>query len=285
MPSKQLLQELAKLSSQFQKRMGLTTFRATLGDADGRVDANNISAPDSYVYVRYTQADGLSQPTVLPFRANMQKTPGAAVIVGYDPDDGRLCVLRPDTNAQLSVGTNPITNNAADELNSYWINQQRIVTLASHPISSAADSMIVTVQPWLRIDMVNGTVAYWQGDKVDLTSYIPAGAGEWAIACVFWKSDNALETFASTPKPSQNDLDVENDILECVLAASDGSQPVWSWQLYNGQTGITPGAISEGGDDFMDLRQIVNAPGSQTGGGGSTFDYGQIAELIWIGLV
>jgi len=256
-------QQLFQLANEYQKIVGLRVFRAILGDADGRVD---VQGQDGYVYVRYQNANGFSQPMVVPFRvSSMKKIPGMGVLIKYDYDKV-WAVVGADYPALLASGTNPTANNTADDNNSYYINQYRITTLVSHPISSAANSMIVTVQPFLAI--IDGVVTLFMGDQVDLTSSIPGGAGEWGIACLFWKpSDNTLETVISTPKTSQDDLGID-DVQECLDGRSDSANiPVWAWQVFNGQTGITPGNIQAGGDDFLDLRQFINVADSSGGSG------------------
>jgi hypothetical protein len=258
--------ELFALANEYQKIVGLKVFRAILGDADGRVD---VQGQDGYVYVRYQNANGFSQPMTVPFRvSSMNKTPGMGVLIKYDYDKV-WAVVGADYPALLAAGTNPTINNVADDNNSYYIGQYRITTLVSHPISSAANSMIVTVQPFLAI--IDGVATLFMGDQVDLTSSIPAGAGEWGIACLFWKpADNTLETVISTPKANQTDLGID-DVQGCLDGRSSSANiPVWAWQVFNGQTGITPGNIQAGGDDFLDLRQFINVVDSSSGGSGIT---------------
>ncbi len=257
--------ELFQLAQEYQKIVGLKVFRAILGDADGRVD---VQGQDGYVYVRYQGANGFSQPMIVPFRvSNMKKTPGMGVLIKYDYDKV-WAVVGADYPALLAQGTNPTVNNPADDNNSYYVNQYRITTLVSHPISSAANSMIVTVQPFLAI--IDGVVTLFMGDQVDLTASIPASTGKWGIACIFWKpSDNTLEIVISTPKDNQTDLGID-DVQECLDGRSDSTNiPVWAWQVFTGQTGITPGNIQAGGDDFLDLRQFINVVDSASSGSGT----------------
>lgn len=240
------------LRKQIRRVIGLDIYRATLGGEDGRVDAPGLPG---YVVIRYIQAGGaFSQPVTVRFRAVMKKTPGAAIIVGYD-DDGELAVLRSDFVGETSVGTMPQGDNPADDNVSYFIQQQRLVTFVCHPVSSAADSMLVTVQSGTVIDLANKTFSYFFGSQEDLTTYIPAGAGEWCLACLFLKPDYTIEIFASTSKTSPDDLGFD-DINECFAATTTGSLPIWAWRLYNGQTGIASGAPADGGDDYMDLRPL-----------------------------
>ena len=253
-----------ELRKQIRRVVGLDIYRATLGDADGRVDAVGLPG---YVVVRYVQAGGaLSQPVTVRFRAVMKKTPGAAVIVGYD-DDGELAVLRPDFVGETSVNTYPQGDNPADDNVSYYIGQQRLLTFTCHPVSSAADSMLVAVQTGTIVDLSTDTFTLFFGSQEDLTAYIPGGAGEWCLACLFWKTDNTIEIFASTPKDNPDDLGMD-DINECMALRSSGSLPIWAWRLYNGQTGIASGAPADGGDDFMDLRPLFFM--LQAGGSGMT---------------
>jgi len=252
-----------ELRKQIRRVVGLDIYRATLGDASGRVDAPGLPG---YVNIRYVQAGGaFSQPVTVRFRAVMKKTPGTAVIVSFD-DDGELAVLRPDFVGETSVGTYPQGDNPADDNVSHFIQQQRLLTFACHPVSSAADSMLVTVQTGTVVDLSTDTFTLFFGSQEDLTSYIPGGAGEWCLACLFWKDDNTIEIFASTPKDNPDDLGF-GDINECFAATTTGSLPIWAWRLYNGQTGIASGAPATGGDDFMDLRPLWFM--LQAGGGSS----------------
>lgn len=248
--------EINKLAADIQALIGVRVFRATLGNGSGTVD---VPGQPGMVYIQYVTASGVSQAHTIPLRApSIKKTNGAAVIIEKDPADGVWCIRRPDFTGLLSAGTNPTINNVADDNNSYWIAQQRIVTLASHPISSTADSMEVTVQPWSAPQLSDNTFKFFGGEKVDLTSSIPAGAGEWCLACLFLKTDMTIEVVTSTAKTNPDDLGFD-DIEECLAGRSADSLPVWAWRLYNGQTGITPGAPTVGGDDFWDLRGIVKA--------------------------
>ena len=241
-----------ELRRQIRRVVGLDIFKATLGDADGRVDAPGLPG---YVVIRYVQAGGaFSQPVTVRFRAVMKKKPGAAVVVSFD-DDGELAVLRPDFVGETSAGTQPQGDNPADDNVSYFIQQQRLLTFVCHPVSSAADSMLLAVQTGTVVDLSTDTFTLFYGSQEDLTSYIPAGAGEWCLACLFWKDDNTIEIFASTPKTNPDDLGID-DINECMAARTEGSLPIWAWRLYNGQTGIASGAPADGGDDFMDLRPL-----------------------------
>jgi hypothetical protein len=252
-----------ELRKQIRRVVGLDIYRATLGGEDGRVDAPGLPG---YVVIRYKQAGQFSQPVTVRFRAVMKKTPGAAVIVGFD-DDGEIAVLRPDFVGETSAGTYPQGDNPADDNVSYFIAQQRLLTFACHPVSSAADSMLVAVQSGTVVDLSTDTFTLFYGSQEDLTASIPGGAGEWCLACLFWKDDNTIEIFASTPKDNPDDLGID-DINECMSARTSGSLPIWAWRLYNGQTGIASGAPADGGDDFMDLRPLWFM--LQAGGGGMT---------------
>ena len=246
-----------KVKQQFKRYVRREEYRAQLGDETGTIDEPGYPG---YVRVRYSQQEGNpSQPTTLPFEANMLKQTGAAVIVGYD-DNGDLAVLRPDVATQRTQGINTLSNNAQDPNVTFYIGQQRIITLNSHPISSASDSMVVTIQNWFYIK--NGTVHYFTGGDgnetpIDLTSYIPGSANEECLACLFIKPDDTAEVIASTPKNAAIGVDI-SDVQECLDGSTAGGFPVWAWRLYHGQTGITPGALPSGGDDFLDLRQFIN---------------------------
>lgn len=257
-------QELYQLADDFQKQTGIRVFRASLGDENGRVD---LPGQTGFVYIRYYTATGLSQPYIVAWRAgSMTKTPGTGVIVEYDYDKN-LAIKRADYPAMLAQGTNPTINNPADPNNSYYVQQMRLVTFTSHPVSSTANSMLVAVQSGTVLDLDADTLTLFAGEQVDLTSYIPGGAGEWCLACLFWKTDNTIEVIASTPKTSMTDLGID-DVNECIAARTAGSLPIWAWQLYNGQTGIAAGAPANGGDDFLDLRPLFFM--LQSGGSGSS---------------
>lgn len=255
--------ELFKTADEFQKRMGIRTFRASLGDINGRIDE---PGQDGYVRVRISTASSLSDYITVLNKAAVNKIPGTAVIVGYDPDSGNLAVLRLDFTGLLAQGTNPTSSNPADPNNSKYITQDRLATFVCTPVSSVANSMLIAVQTGDVLDLDADTLTLFLGAQVDLTAYIPGSTGEWCLACIFWKTDNTLEVFASTPKTSPTDLGMD-DINECLAARSSGSLPLWAWQLYNGQTGIAAGAPANGGDDFMDLRPLWFM--LQTSGGGS----------------
>lgn len=250
---------------QFRRYVRREEYKANLADDAGVIDEPGYPG---YVRVRYSQQEGnLSQPTTLPFEANMVKRTGAAVIVGYD-DNGDLAVLRPDVATQRTQGGNTLDNNSSDPNVTYYIGQQRIITLNSHPISTSTASMIVTIQNWFYIK--DGVAHYFTGGDgnevpIDLTSYIPGSANEEGLACLFIKTDDTAEVITSTPKNAAIGLDIA-DVQECLDGSTAGGFPVWAWRVYNGQTGITPGDVPSGGDDFLDLRQFINVV-MDTGGG------------------
>lgn len=255
-------QELFKLANQFQKRIGIRTEKAILADENGRIWE---PGQPGYVRVRRIVAGGFSEYITVRLNIVINPIPGTGVRLGYDADN-QLAVIALDFAALESQGTNNETNNPADPNSTYFVNQQRLTTFVCHPVSSAANSMLVAVQTGDVIDLASDTLTLFPGAQVDLTSYIPSGAGEWCLACLFWKTDNTIEVFASTPKTSPTDLGVD-DINECFALRSTGSLPIWAWQLYNGQTGIASGAPADGGDDFMDLRPLWFM--LQSGGGSS----------------
>lgn len=253
-------QTIYQLASQFQKRIGFRTEKAILGDENGRVAE---PGQPGYVRVRRTVAGGFSEYLTVRLGIAINPINGMAVRLGYDADN-QLAVVGVDFAGLEAQGTNSTTNNPADPNNSYYIQQMRLSTFVCHPISSAADSMLVAVQTGDVVDLDVDTITLFPGEQVDLTSYIPAGAGEWLIACIFWKDDNTLEVITSTAKTSPDDLGLD-DINECMAGRTAGSLPIWAWRLYNGQTGIAAGAPADGGDDFMDLRPLFFM--LQSGGG------------------
>lgn len=247
----------------FKQKIGGNFTGATLGGygGNGQPIIDEPTMP-GFVHVRIPQANGeLSQSIILPFRANMIKKFGAAVQLAYDVY-GVLVVKAPDTGGQQATGDSTLGNNASDPNVTHYIQQQRIITLNSHPISSSSASMLVTIQNWLWIE--NGIVHYFLGGSddgtgaIDLEPYIPASADTHGIVCLFIKTDNTPEIIASTPIDTGIPLDPVTPIQECLDTRTAGSKPVWAWYVYNGQIGITPGDINSGGDDFMDLRQFIN---------------------------
>lgn len=276
--------EFERAKTQYQRDVAKLYQSAVLGgyDKNGNPIIDDPILP-GYCYVRYPQAGGeLSASTVLPYESTQQKIFGSAVRLGYNRV-GQLAILGPDTLAQNSGGYNTLGNNANDPNVSYYVVQQRITTANSHPVSSATASMLVTIQNWLWIEA--RTVNYFLGgdgggsDPIDLEPYIPAGSNTQLAACLFVKTDNTVEVITSTPKPINVSLDI-SDIQECVTASSVGSKPIWAWRLYNGQTGITPGNLAAGGDDFLDLRQFINVDSSSTStaattvyGGGYNYEF------------
>jgi hypothetical protein len=255
------------LRKQFRRKLGLDQFRAVTGGTDGSLD---VPGQPGYVFVSYLTAQGqLSAKVAVRFKAVVPKTIGQPVIIGYD-QDSVLSIIAADFATQEAVAISPLSNNPADPNVVYYIDQARITTLNAHVISSATPSMLVTVEPFLYT--VSGTFHQFtggdgDGGTIDLTGYIPASANEQCIVCLFL--DLAAETIeiqASTPKSTTDPLGID-DVQECMDAASAGVLAIWSFRLYNGQVGITTGNLPIG-DDFLDLRVLVNLPNS--GGGGMT---------------
>src|SRR5574342_207793 len=241
-------QEFENVRRMIQARLNLNKRRASLGDANGVV---YVPGKQGYVYVREKQADGLGirKEVRLHPLANIRIEPGLAVLLGYD-DDNELCLMQGDFSGQLQQGANPWANNPLDPAFKF-VNQDSITTLLSH--STSPLSMSVVVRSWIYI--TDNTAYSVPTTLVDLTASVPA-AGNHLLAGLFVKTDQTIEVKLSTAQSELDPLDL-TDVQECVTGATAGSSPCWFWRLYGGQTVVNDKRFADGGDSFLDGRQII----------------------------
>lgn len=235
-----------------RKRLGLDTYAATLGDANGQVKENNRPG---YVRVRYTTAAGQSLPPVVRMRANLPLQPELSVRVGYD-SQGELAVIEGDFDGMESQGVDPMIANTADTSIYGYINQSSILTLLSHALTTGnSPSTDVAVRAF--IYLLDGVWLYFPGERVALSGYIP-GAALQCLAGLYLKSDQTIEVFVSSDKNLLDPLGFD-DLTEIHAQASSGSLPVWFWRLHEAQSSITEA------DSFLDARQFINVSNATAG--------------------
>lgn len=263
--------KLSPALQEAQKRYGIIEFKGVIGsDERGNCD---VPGWPGYVYVQLRQADGLSAPIPARWQAVCAKNVGQPIDIGYD-HSGNLCVLRADFDGQVANGINPLSNNPADKNVSTFINQSQITTLLSHVVSSASDSMLVTVEEYIYIK--SGTIHWFLGGNgdgstpIDLTSFIPVDAATQCMAALFLKDDDTIEVQVSSNIPASDPLWI-NEAQECLDASTTGSSFIWAYHLYYGQTTIVDGTKAVGGDTVLDFRQIVSLWGAG-GTGMASFD-------------
>lgn len=252
-----------------RRKLGLERKRARLGDGNGRV---YVPGRDGYVYVRFAASENntnsVTTPTVVRLRANIAVTHDLAVIVAHDPD-GVLAVMEADFGGLEQAGTNPLsTLSTNQEINGY-IDLSYSPILRSQPVGGS-EALYVSVLPFLYVS--GTTLNVYMGEKLDLTSYIPASADEWCLVGLFLKTDNTVEVISSTAKSTADPLGAD-DIQECITGATALSVPICCWQLTNGQTEIVDT------DKFFDARQWINIP--QTSGSGSGVDRTALSLIGW----
>lgn len=252
-----------------RRKLGLERRRARLGDGNGRV---YVPGRSGYVYVRFSASDGntdsLTVPTAVRLRANIAVANDAPVIVSHDKD-GVLAVFESDFGGVEQSGGNPLSglsNNV--EVNGY-IDLSYSPILRSQPVGGS-EGLSVSVLPFLYVS--GTTLNVYMGEKLDLTSYIPATTDYWCLVGLFLKTDNTVEVISSTAKSTADPLGAD-DIQECITGATALSVPICCWQLTNGQTEIVDT------DKFFDARQWINIP--QTAGSGSGVDRTALSLIGW----
>lgn len=251
-------EDLAKL---VQKKLGLVVFPATLGDENGVV-YDNPAARNGMVRIRYTTAAGFSLPPVVRMRATLPPNPGTSVLVGYDKQ-GELAVLEGDYAGMMAQGVNPLVMNAADPNVYGFTNTVSITTLLCFPRTTPnVNSTDVGVKAWIYVE--NDVWHYFPGELVALDSFIPS-TGLHCVVGLYLKTDDTIETFASTPKSVLDPLTITLDVQEVHDQITAGSKPVWYWRLYGDQTAILDK------DSFLDGRQFINVA-SSGGAGMTSFD-------------
>lgn len=271
--------------SAVQKRLNLAPIKAVI--VNGPDGSPNVPGFSGLIWVALYTASGLSTPTAVRFTRIESSDVGTPVLLGYD-DSRTLSIINPDFDGQLATGINPISSNVLADPNvngNNFLNQYQITTLWSGPVSSASDSMLVTVQPWVYVQ--DGTLHHFLGGdgtgtaSVDLTSYIPGSADMQCLAVLFVDDTDMIEVQTSTPIP-QNDPFSDDDVQECITNASDGAKckPIIAYRLYHGQTTIKPNFFVDGGDVYLDLRNFINICSS--GGSGTVTSVGLSTDVSYL---
>lgn len=238
---------LDELAAMVGKVFRITRIRATLGDLSG-----NVYDPDrpGYVWVTRQDDEGVHFQEMVRASKTMPMLVGMAVLLGYD-SDGELEIAEADFQGMLAALLNPIMANPLNRDVYQYITQDRIQTLVSYAVGTAAvDSLSVVVRPWFYRD-ANGVWALVREQLVDLSSYVPA-AGNHRLAAI-WKTpySTTLAVTASTAQNVANPLD-ETDVQQCQNGISIQATPIWFYRLYGGQTSIREG------DSWRDGRQFIN---------------------------
>lgn len=237
---------------QWRKTNRVDRWRAVVGDENGTI---RDPSRKGYVLVRIQQANGLSAPKSVRWRATAVLKRGMPVMLGYD-SDYELAVVDYDFDGQVSVGVDPAINNPADPAIYNWTSQNSIVTLLSYPLSTqGTPSTAVGVRAWIYV--VDGVLKHFAGTTVELSSYIPT-SGLHCVAVLFLTNENTIEVQVSTTKSVLDPLTLTGDIQSCLDARSDFAIPIATWRLHDGQTAITEQ------DFFLDLRAIINVDRSFT---------------------
>lgn len=232
------------LRRRIRSNLNLDVPTCTLGTESGEI---YVPGRPGYVYVRIKQSDSFSAPIQVRCQATIQLIAGNPAYLGRD-FDGELCVLRPAVDAQIQAGFNPLNNNPAAQISYQYVSQERILTAVSFPLDPPV--MKVGVKPLKFI--YNGDIYTFPGAA---TSTLTApSAGQHQLVGVFIKtSDQTLETVTSTAQDTLDPFD-DTDVQELLDGASANTIPIWAWELYGGQTGITVD------NSYLDMRQFINMP-------------------------
>jgi hypothetical protein len=246
-------QRRARLRRKFQ----LDKRRAFLGDADGLVFEPGQS---DRVRIRYAasinNSDGLTYPTTVKFAVNISADWGTPVKVGYD-DEAEYAVLGVDTKTIKQQGGNPLGSVRNNTEGNGYVDLNMAVPLRSQPVGAGAP-LSVSVVKWRYVQ--DGVLHDFPGEQIDLTSSIPAAAGEWGLAGLFLKTDDTVEVVLSTPQSTSEPI-TDEDMQECLDGKSTGSKPIVCWRLTNGMTRIADT------DKWEDWRQWINVVDTSSSGG------------------
>ena len=243
--------QLADLRTLYRRHAGLDPVRAVLGDANGII-YDNPSLDPSMVRVRVCHPgdDQLSPYRVIPNEApSLIMTPGAPVLLNYNAA-GELVVVGPDREGQLAAGFNFAANNASDANAHGYTGMDSLVLLLSHTITTpATDSMSVAVRAW--VFEHSGAWYLFEGNAIDLTSYVPSGALEHRLVLVYIDTSQDLQAAGSTAQSAEEPLGL-SDMQEAYDAASNLLVPVWFWRLETGMTAV------EKKHSWLDARQFIS---------------------------
>ena len=275
MPSPTL--EEIELRREIRRRLQMDDRIAILGDnnSPSRV---RVPGRSDHAYVRYPASDnntaGLGWPTIAKMVVDISDAPGTPVIVGWD-DEGDWAVKSISTKGLIVSGA---TAGAATQNNqvNQWVDLNQSPYLRSQPLGASAP-LFVSV---LSLKFIDSDRLYhdFNGEAVDLESYLPTNPNEWLLAGLFLKqADDTVEVVTSTAQDFSEPLTSE-DIQECIDGSTDLSIFIAGWILRYGQT-----IIAET-DKLIDLRQWVNIPQS-SGAGSFTVTQDELLEMIWIGAV
>lgn len=259
MPSPTL--EEIELRREIRRRLQMDDRIAILGDnnSPSRV---RVPGRSDHVYVRYPASDnntaGLGWPTIAKMVVDISDTPGKPVIVGWD-NEGDWAVKTVSTKGLIVSGESAGAGTQSNQINQ-WADLNQSPYLRSQPLGAGAP-LYVSV---LNLKYIDSDRLYhdFNGEAVDLESYLPTNPNEWLLAGLFLKqSDDTVEVVTSTAQNFSEPLTAE-DMQECIDGSTDLSIFIAGWILRYEQT-----VIAET-DKLIDFRQWVNVPQA-----GSTVDF------------
>ena len=178
---------------------------------------------------------------------------GLDEVVGNDPND-------------LEDSGIPIAQlNAADEKKRFNLIED-LVNANSFPSPGAGYTVTANGTIYQKSD---GTYNLYNGEVLDLTSYVPATSNMQVIACIWLNPDTNSASVTTSSEVAQttnlrlasNNQTMIGLINECQASAPSGALGVWSYVLKNGDTKTTLQ------NKLQDIRGIYGA------GGGSSIGY------------
>lgn len=233
-----------------RRRLGLETFRAIMGDSD--LDDSRPDEPGR---------KGIQRVRIIgdqvPFRrvksgmvGGYSPRPGHPVIVGYDRA-GALTIKETDWDSYTQGGGNPLIYNTGDSRISGFTSTAGLVPLWCGAVGTENTPKTEVAVNAFRFLDVDGNVQWFQGERIDLASFIPASGFHRYVAIFLDLGTLSLEATGSTPKVLLDPLTLI-DKQECYSARTPGSLPIWLWTLKDGQTEVTSANKTE------DLREWLN---------------------------
>lgn len=248
--------EFRQIRAYTHQKLQLVDQQAIVGDELGNVFDPYRSNTHVLVRTVYNNGYGPAFPVLGPVGSSTQLTPGASVVLTYNPVLRQLQIKSPDVNASAVSGNPVLSVNLPQPDSGGFVGQQSIITALVTP--QATPDLTVVVKSW---EIVAGGVytAFNGSGTLDLSSFVPS-AGNKRYVVVFIQDDySTLVAKASTARSIDDIALGDSDIQECVTAAPINAVALAAIRLIGNQSAIT------NADIVHDLRQLINSdPGEYT---------------------
>lgn len=238
-------------------RAKITLVSGAKYDAQGRVWVTVLGASEN------NSTNIRNTPIALPIRPGVGVTVQEGRIVDIQEYAGRDFIAGNNYDDIAATQMSPRQLNPLDETKRFNLIED-LVNGSSFPSSGANYNVTVNGTMYQKPD---GTYGMYNGQIVDLTSYVPATSNTQVVACIWLNPDSNTASVTASSEVSQvtnlrlaaNNQTTIDLINECQASAPTGALGTWSYVLKSTDTKTTLQ------NKLWDIRGIYGA------GGGSQY--------------